>query len=166
MGKMHMGMAINFTGDAALDFVRGMIPHHQGALDMCEVLMGNLTCKDSEDLGALDGIVHFCNHVRVEQEWELAGMRKWLAARGQGEQATCKSSHATSNKHGGSGGSGGSGGRRLGQKTTDHGMSMGCGNTSSASSKRFMHANELMHAGMGVKFSCKHDIDFTRAMIP
>ncbi len=32
--KMHKAMAIAFTGNADADFVRGMIPHHQGAIDM------------------------------------------------------------------------------------------------------------------------------------
>eukprot|EP01035_Chromulina_nebulosa_P040156 gene40155-54291_t len=32
--KMHKDMDIAFTGDADADFVRGMIPHHQGAIDM------------------------------------------------------------------------------------------------------------------------------------
>jgi len=29
--KMHEDMAVDFTGDADVDFIRGMIPHHQGA---------------------------------------------------------------------------------------------------------------------------------------
>jgi hypothetical protein len=37
--KMHSDMAITYSGDADLDFVRGMIPHHQGAVDMAQVVM-------------------------------------------------------------------------------------------------------------------------------
>ena len=33
---MHEGMAIAFTGDADVDFVAGMIPHHQGAVEMAQ----------------------------------------------------------------------------------------------------------------------------------
>ncbi len=32
--RMHAGIAIEFSGDTNLDFLCGMIPHHQGAIDM------------------------------------------------------------------------------------------------------------------------------------
>ena len=35
--NMHKGMALEFTGDPDVDFFRGMIPHHQGAIDMAKV---------------------------------------------------------------------------------------------------------------------------------
>ena len=38
--KMHEGMDITFTGNADIDFVRGMIPHHQGAVDMAKTVHG------------------------------------------------------------------------------------------------------------------------------
>ena len=33
---MHKNMDIAFSGNADIDFVRGMIPHHQGAIDMAK----------------------------------------------------------------------------------------------------------------------------------
>ena len=37
--KMHQNMSITFTGDADKDFINGMIPHHQGAIDMAQVVL-------------------------------------------------------------------------------------------------------------------------------
>ncbi len=37
--KMHADMSIDYTGDPDKDFIRGMIPHHQGAIDMAKVVL-------------------------------------------------------------------------------------------------------------------------------
>lgn len=37
--RMHKDMTIDFTGDADVDFARGMIPHHQGAIEMAKVVL-------------------------------------------------------------------------------------------------------------------------------
>jgi uncharacterized protein (DUF305 family) len=71
---MHKAMAIPYTGDADIDFVRGMIPHHQGAIDMAKVEIAH--GKDPEIRKLAEDIVK-------AQEAEIAAMKAWLAKRGQ-----------------------------------------------------------------------------------
>jgi uncharacterized protein (DUF305 family) len=68
--KMHKGMAISYTGDADTDFVKGMIPHHQGAVDMAKIVLQY--GKDPEIKKLAEGIVKAQNE-------EIAFMNAWLA---------------------------------------------------------------------------------------
>ena len=72
--KMHKDMAIKFSGDADVDFVRGMIPHHQGAIDMAKVVLAH--GKDAATRKLATEII-------AAQEKEIAMMKDWLKARGQ-----------------------------------------------------------------------------------
>jgi uncharacterized protein (DUF305 family) len=72
--KMHEAMNITFTGNADADFVRGMIPHHQGAIDMAKTVIA--FGKDPEVKKLAE------DFVRV-QESEIALMREWLKKNGQ-----------------------------------------------------------------------------------
>jgi uncharacterized protein (DUF305 family) len=67
--KMHEGMDIVFTGNADVDFVKGMIPHHQGAVDMAKTVLA--FGKDVEVLKLAQDII-------TAQETEIAWMREWL----------------------------------------------------------------------------------------
>lgn len=68
--KMHKDMMTGYTGDADVDFVRGMIPHHQGAIDMAKVQLKY--GKDPE-------ITKLAKDVIAAQEKEIKMMEDWLA---------------------------------------------------------------------------------------
>jgi len=160
--RMHLGMALSFSGNVAIDFVRGMIPHHRGALEMCEVLVEKLSCMKVWDPAALDGLVHFCTHVRMEQNREIEGLIAWLKAKGLAENTTCVGARPGTHdghKHGGRR-------RRAGEKDAGHKMSDGCGHVNTPSAAAFIKANRAMHTDMRIRFSCDHSVDFVRGMIP
>ncbi|WP_445504050.1 CopM family metallochaperone [Microvirga sp. G4-2] len=71
--KMHRNMDIPYTGDSDADFVRSMIPHHQGAIDMAKVALQN--AKDEQ-------VRKWATDVIREQEREIAEMQAWLKKKG------------------------------------------------------------------------------------
>lgn len=70
--RMHEGMAIAYTGDTDLDFVQGMLAHHQGAVDMARVEL---------QYGKDPKIRQLAEQIVAAQEKEIALMRAWLAER-------------------------------------------------------------------------------------
>jgi uncharacterized protein (DUF305 family) len=67
---MHTGMDIEFSGNADVDFAKGMIPHHQGAVGMAKIVLQY--GKDAEIRKLAEGIV-------AAQESEIKFMNDWLA---------------------------------------------------------------------------------------
>jgi len=72
--KMHKDMDIAYSGDADADFVRGMIPHHQGAIDMARIVLAH--GKDPEIRKLAESVIR-------DQEKEVAMMKDWLKKNGK-----------------------------------------------------------------------------------
>ena len=71
MDRMHEAMnAIEDSGDADVDFARGMIPHHQAAIDMAKAVLEH--GKDPE-------IRRLAEDVIEAQEAEIRQLEAWLS---------------------------------------------------------------------------------------
>lgn len=67
--RMHAAMEIPPSGNADVDFARGMIPHHQGAIDMANWVLQY--GKDAE-------IRSLAQEIIAAQEKEIAFLEDWL----------------------------------------------------------------------------------------
>jgi uncharacterized protein (DUF305 family) len=62
-------MDIAYTNNTDVDFVRGMIPHHQGAIDMAKVQLAH---------GRDPAIRAMAEKIIADQQREIGEMQDWL----------------------------------------------------------------------------------------
>jgi uncharacterized protein (DUF305 family) len=67
--RMHRDMTITFSGNADADFVRSMIPHHEGAVAMAKVAL---------EFGKNEQTRKWAVDIIREQEREIGEMKIWL----------------------------------------------------------------------------------------
>lgn len=72
--KMHRDMSIDYTGNADVDFARGMIPHHEAAVEMARIELEH---------GTDPTLRRMAEAVIAAQEAEIAELKAWLEANGQ-----------------------------------------------------------------------------------
>jgi uncharacterized protein (DUF305 family) len=71
--RMHKDMSVKLTGDADVDFARGMIPHHKGAVDMAKIVL---------EYGKDPELKKLAQDVIASQQKEIAFMQEWLKKKG------------------------------------------------------------------------------------
>jgi uncharacterized protein (DUF305 family) len=74
MATMMKNMAVPYTGDADVDFLKSMIPHHQGAIDMAKVALQFAKAPE---------VLKLAQDVITAQEGEVTVMMAWLAKNGK-----------------------------------------------------------------------------------
>ena len=78
--RMHEGMDIAPCGDVDRDFMRMMIPHHQGAIDMALVLL---------KYGRDERLRRLAQSIIIEQGQEIAYMRTPSRAAASAKHPPC-----------------------------------------------------------------------------
>lgn len=141
MMLMHHRMNITYTGDADIDFAKGMIPHHQGAVDMALIQLKYGKDEDMRRLAAL---------ILWTQRQEIGEMQRWLYVRDAIPYMKWFGVEGDVKGH-------------------DHAAmlaDMQAQDKDAASTADYKEAMKVMHRDMDIRYSGNPDVDFARGMIP
>jgi uncharacterized protein (DUF305 family) len=72
--QMHAAMDLPMSGNADVDFARGMIGHHEGAIDMAQIVL---------EYGSDPELRQLAEEIIAAQEREVEFLKDWLARRGE-----------------------------------------------------------------------------------
>ena len=78
MMRMHNEMSITYTNNVDIDYTRGMIAHHRGAIEMAEIVLKYTKDETIEKAAA---------KIIVDQKAEIADMETWLQKNDQTKPA-------------------------------------------------------------------------------
>ncbi len=73
MNSMMGDMMMSYSGNPDVDFIKGMVPHHQGAVDNARIVL---------QYGTDPEVRKFAEAVIAAQEAEIKWMNEWLAKNG------------------------------------------------------------------------------------
>ena len=135
--RMHHDMAIDFSGDPSVDFARTMIPHHEGAITMCDIL---------RDFGDDPEMLALCDRIVAAQTMEVGEITTWLHLNGHRSVALCGADLPS---------------RGCAVQPPER---WGCGATGCASTTALVAMGERLHTALDVKYGCAQEADTARAL--
>jgi len=143
---MHAAMMITYSGNSDVDFVHGMVPHHQGAVAMAMIEL---------EYGTAPELRMLAETIIAAQEAEIGQMQAWIEMNAPSAPAAEHAGHEGAPTD-------------PAPAASEHaGMDMtGPMGDQGESSHAFFDANARMHEAMDVGFTGNADVDFARSMIP
>jgi uncharacterized protein (DUF305 family) len=134
--KMRSAMQLDFTCDESVDFARAMISQHEGAIEMCEILMNT----EMHQQTVIPELNNTCKAITKTQKVEVTLMNAYLAVRNKLATNKCTTAQLQEN-------------------------SMGCGDMNCPSTQSAIADFTKMHQAMALSFTCDVNVDFARGMI-
>lgn len=148
---------LEYSGNVAVDLVRGLISLETAAVELCRTLLQDLECvneddDDDDDEDHVDGLADYCQHVTATVTDQVEQMVAWLENQGLNATALCSDDNDRRNL------------RAI--VPYSHTENEACGETDTAASQALMHSNKRLDAHLAIRFSCQPTADFVRLAMP